>query len=324
MKFRRNTIIGISVVILAIGIIICFSIQYLSHRNDSTQGTVMLESFEQKHYGWKSKDGISIFLIPDKNINIRSFYVSLDEKILLQNYHIRLEEDESGVVISNVGNFLYEWNKKDEKFNYIKCHNYVEDNKMLLSEEKIIYTRTDGNIREYFCGNISDGTLNYMAPLLLEDKDIYLDLCMAIYDNTVFFAGWSEEGEKYCYYMGTIRGSVICDIKKADFIDEEETVEQISFLGSSSILLAQIMDGDYHKEYMIIELSGTDEGVEAKRTIAGLGFLNGDLRSISYICAHKEKDVIYYIDDNNTIYKTSLSDFIEKSIEEGKKIEREQ
>lgn len=57
----------------------------------------MAESFDEKHYEWKSKDGISTFSIPDKNINIRSFYVSPDEKILLQNYHIRLEEEDSGV-----------------------------------------------------------------------------------------------------------------------------------------------------------------------------------------------------------------------------------
>lgn len=319
MKFKRSTIIGISFVILAIGIIVCFCIQYISYRNDNAQGNVIVKSFGEGHYDWKTKDDITIFSIPEKNINICSFYVSEDEKILLQNYHIKQEEDESGAVISNVGNFLYEWTKEDKKFNEIICSDYIDDNYILLSDEKLVYLRTEGDNLGYYSGDILDGTIKNIVPLQLEDEEIYLDRCMALYDNTVFFSGWRYSYENLYYYMGTINGNVICDIKKADFIDEEETVEKISFLGSSRMLLMEIMDGDYHKENIIIELSDTDKGVDAKRTIVGLGFLDGDLRSISYICAHKEQDIIYYMDDDNTIYKTSLSGFIEKSIEEGKR-----
>lgn len=262
-----------------------------------------LRSFGEGEYPWKDSAAGGELPIGDENIDIRSFYVSEDgRQILLQNHHIRREEDAAGGVVSQVGNYLYRW--ENGHFQRLTTAENME-NPILWTEERLYFYVWDNGFYLY-AGDIGREGIETVRCVTLDAEEIYMDGVYAVCGDQVFFRAYENFGRRE--FVGTIRGDKICDIRRLQSIEENETVREAVFLGDAERILARVEAGIGEERIVLIDLSQSRE----RRTEVTLGELAGGLKGLRYLCAHGNQDVLYYMDESNTIHKMSLGEFLRK------------
>lgn len=294
---------GLALLVVLLVVVLSVAVWYIT-REERTR--MDLHDFEDGVYHWVEGPATGELAIPHENIDIRSFYVSADgQQIMIQNHHIRREADESGVVVSRVGNYFYCW--EDGKFRLVNTPENIET-PVFWTEDRIYFNVWD-NGSYLYTGDICKESIENIRQMKLDAEEIYMEGIYAVYGDRVFFRAYADFARRE--YIGTIRGEKICDIQQVESIREDETVREAVFLGNANRILVRAEESTGQDRMLLIQLVQTGSGVHEQRLEVVFRDQTEPPKGLTYLCAYEEQDIIYFMDARNTIHKVPFWSFLE-------------